>query len=110
MQLLLCEMSCTFLSPQGVICTSSKLNPPATCLKILARWTDQYGPVYKWRLGPKTILVVTDPVEVLKLCSKEANLPKFALAYKALNTVSSVLQGCFAHQQINMDITLQFDV
>ena len=66
-------------------------------MQILARWTEQYGAVFRWRLGPKDILVVTDPLEVLKLCSKEANLPKFKLAYKALNTVSSLPQSCLLH-------------
>ena len=75
---------------------SVKFKACLTCLQILAGWSEQYGPIYRWRFGPKDILVVTDPVEVSKLCSKEANLPKFALAYRPINTVSSPLQSGFA--------------
>ena len=75
-----------------------------TCLQILATWTEQYGPVFRWRLGPEDVLVITDPLEVLKLCSKEANLPKYALAYKAANSVSSLPQSGLLHHQ-HIDLT-----
>lgn len=58
---------------------------------MLAKWTNEYGSMFKWRLIGKDILVITDPEEVYKLCSREANLPKAWALYKGLNTVSSEL-------------------
>ena len=86
---------CCIHAERGPTCIelANKVKVCLTCLQILAGWSEQYGPVYRWRFGPKDILVVTDPVEVSKLCSKEANLPKFALAYKPINTVSLPLQS-----------------
>ena len=60
-------------------------------IHVLARWTNQYGSVFKWSLIGQDILVITDPEEVYKLCSREANLPKARALYKSLNTVSSEL-------------------
>ena len=60
-------------------------------MQVLARWTNQYGSVFKWSLMGQDILVITDPEEVYKLCSREANLPKAWALYKGLNTVSSEL-------------------
>ncbi|KAL0048837.1 hypothetical protein WJX82_000386 [Trebouxia sp. C0006] len=54
--------------------------------KVLAKWTNEYGSVFKWSLIGKDILVITDPEEVYKLCSREANLPKAWALYKGLNT------------------------
>ena len=58
---------------------------------MLAKWTNEYGSVFKWSLIGKDILVITDQIEVYKLCSREANLPKAWALYKGLNTVSSEL-------------------
>ena len=58
---------------------------------MLAQWTFQYGPIFKWNLVGKTILVITDPVEVYKLCGREAQLDKARFIYKLLNAVSLVL-------------------
>jgi hypothetical protein len=58
---------------------------------VLAKWTNEYGSVFKWSLIGQDILVITDPEEVYKLCSREANLPKARALYKGLNTVSSEL-------------------
>ncbi|KAL3146212.1 hypothetical protein ABBQ32_002914 [Trebouxia sp. C0010 RCD-2024] len=53
--------------------------------RVLAQWTFQYGPIFKWNLAGKTILVVTDPVEVYKLCGREAQLDRARFMYKLLN-------------------------
>ena len=56
-------------------------------VQVLAEWTAQYGPIYKWNLTGIDLLVITDPEEVIKLSSREMNLPKAALFYNPLNTV-----------------------
>ena len=50
------------------------------------------------------LLVITDPEEVIKLSSRETNLPKAGLFYKAINTVRLCLilslLPCQAHLNI----------
>lgn len=58
--------------------------------QVLAKWTAQYGPIYKWNLSGMDVLVITDPHEVVKLSSRELNLPKASFFYKGVNTV-----GCY---------------
>lgn len=58
---------------------------------MLAQWTQQHGPIFKWNLIGKTILVITDPVEVYKLCGREAQLDRARFMYKLLNAVSKFL-------------------
>lgn len=65
-------------------------------MQTLASWNEQYGPIYRWRLATKDIVVVTDPAEMLKLCSKEADLPKFKAMYKAFNTVIALCRSLLA--------------
>ena len=60
----------------------------------MAKWTAQYGQVYKFYIGLDHVLVVTDPVEVVNFCSnsnRQDNLPKFWKAYLATETVAAVL-------------------
>lgn len=59
----------------------------ARLTQVLARWTAQYGPIYKWNLSGMDVLVITDPHEVFKLSSRELNLPKASFFYKGVNTV-----------------------
>lgn len=56
-------------------------------MQVLANWTAQHGAVFKWNLSGMDLLVITDPEEVIKLCSREMSLPKANFAYKALNGV-----------------------
>lgn len=58
-------------------------------MQVLAQWTTQFGSVFRWSLAGKTILVITDPDEVHKLCGRDAHLttrPRFI--YKLTNPVS----------------------
>ncbi|KAL0038434.1 hypothetical protein WJX77_006294 [Trebouxia sp. C0004] len=55
-------------------------------MQVLAKWTNEYGSLFKWSLINQDILVITDPEEVYKLCSREVNLPKPRALYKGLNT------------------------
>lgn len=60
-------------------------------MQLLTDWTQKYGPVFIWYLGPQPVLVVTDPVEVARLCNninKQANLPKWTRTYTILEPVS----------------------
>ena len=56
-------------------------------MQVLADWTNQYGSIFKWNMVGVDILVITDPEEVAKLSSREANLPKAKMLYDAINTV-----------------------
>ena len=56
-------------------------------MQILAQWTNTYGSVFKWNIAGQDMLVITDPEEVTKLCSRDLNLPKAAPFYKGLNHV-----------------------
>ncbi len=58
------------------------------CVQILAQWTNKYGSIFKWNIAGQDMLVITDPEEVSKLCSRDLNLPKSAPFYKGLNHVS----------------------
>lgn len=60
-------------------------------MQIFADWAAQYGPVYKWNLVGVDLLVVSDPQEIAKLTSREANIPKTAMMYKMMNNVSWVV-------------------
>ena len=60
----------------------------------MADWTAQYGAIYKWKLTGMDLLVITDPEEVIKLSSRETNLPKADLFYKPINTVRLCLILC----------------
>lgn len=55
-------------------------------------WTEQYGPIYKWKLANLDVVVVTDPDAVAKICSKEGSMAKSSIFYKGLNEVC-----CSAH-------------
>ena len=68
-------------------------------MQVLADWTAQYGPIYKWNMTGLDLLVITDPEEVIKLSSREMNLPKAGLFYKPVNTVRlcMILGGLFRH-------------
>ena len=60
-------------------------------LQTLADWAQQYGSIYKFQLGPQTLLVVSDPIEIAKICSntnRHANLDKWHPFYSAVETVS----------------------
>lgn len=57
-------------------------------VQILAQWTDRYGPMFKWSLAGTNVLVITDPEEVNKFCSREMNLPKANAFYTGINPVS----------------------
>ena len=60
-------------------------------VQVLARWTEEYGQVYKFEIAGDAVLVVTDPEVVINLCSnsnKQDNLPKFWKAYLSVETVS----------------------
>lgn len=67
---------------------SKKLTAMRWSKQVLAKWTAEYGPVFKWKLAGVHILVITDPEEVVKLSGRELNLPKSRLFYKPLNAVS----------------------
>ena len=71
-------------------------------LQILAQWTSKYGSIFKWKLVGINILVITDPEEVNKLCSREVNLPKASAFYKGLNSVSflTCCLSCLSHATI----------
>ena len=56
-------------------------------MQILAQWTKKYGSIFKWNIAGQDMLVITDPEEVSKLCSRDLNLPKSAPFYKGLNHV-----------------------
>ena len=58
-------------------------------VQVLADWTVQYGPIYKFSLSGLDLLVITDPEEVTKLSSRELSLPKANLFYKGVNTVGT---------------------
>ena len=73
---------------------------------MLAQWTFQYGPIFKWNLVGKTMLVITDPVEVYKLCGREAQLDKARFLYKLLNTVRMMLADLQLQAQ---DLALTLD-
>ena len=60
-------------------------------VQVLADWTVQYGPIYKFNLSGLDFLVITDPEEVTKLSSRELSLPKANKFYKGLNTVGTCL-------------------
>lgn len=60
-------------------------------MQTLGDWEQLYGGVYKWKLDPQTLLVVTDPAETAKICSnpdRHANLDKWHPFYSAVETVS----------------------
>ncbi|KAL3140970.1 hypothetical protein ABBQ32_005492 [Trebouxia sp. C0010 RCD-2024] len=53
----------------------------------ILRWTQQFGGIYKQRVGTESavaVLVVTDPQEVQRLSGREENLPKWHAGYKIL--------------------------
>lgn len=56
-------------------------------MQIIAEWTVQHGPVFKWSLANVELLVVTDPVEVAKLASKQLDLPKAKQFYELTGNV-----------------------
>lgn len=57
----------------------------------LLRWTTQYGGIFKQRVLTDTVLVVSDPQEIARLCSREQGLPKWHNGYKDLRQVSESL-------------------
>lgn len=60
-------------------------------LQTLADWGQQYGSLYRFELGPQTMLVVSDPVEIARICSntnRQANLDKWHPFYSSVETVS----------------------
>jgi len=56
-------------------------------LQILEGWTRRYGSIVKLRLGLDTVLAITDPREVTRLCSREEDVPKWLAGYKVLKQV-----------------------
>lgn len=59
--------------------------------QTLAGWEQQYGSIYKWELGLQTMLVVSDPMEIAKICSninRHANLDKWHPFYSTIEIVS----------------------
>ncbi|DBA68321.1 TPA: hypothetical protein ACH3X2_013634 [Trebouxia sp. C0005] len=68
-----------FIGNLGAVFGSSHVH------RILALWTNTYGSVFKWSIAGQDMLVITDPEEVSKLCSRDLNLPKSAPFYKGLN-------------------------
>lgn len=69
-------------------------------MQLLTDWTQKYGQVFIWYLGTQPVLVVTDPVEVARLCNnpnKHANLPKWSRTYTILEPVSSALNLLSVH-------------
>lgn len=62
--------------------------------QVLAQWTTQFGSIFKWNLAGTTILVITDPVEVYRLCGRDANLGKPRVMYKHMNPVRILLPLC----------------
>ena len=69
-------------------------------LQVFAHWANQFGPIYKCSIGPGDVLVITDPEEVLKLSSREMDIPKDYLAYRGLNPVRQLLKHCASSCQI----------
>ena len=60
-------------------------------MQVLAKWTEEFGQVYKFVIGRDAVLVLTDPEEIVNLCSnsnKQDNLPKFWKAYLPIEAVS----------------------
>ncbi|KAL3157249.1 hypothetical protein ABBQ38_001484 [Trebouxia sp. C0009 RCD-2024] len=53
--------------------------------RVLAQWTLQYGSIFKWNLAGRILLVITDPDEVYKLCSKDGQQEKPRFMYKQIN-------------------------
>ena len=78
---------CSSTSPQNLHLLQVGVTA-AGALQVLAQWAAQYGTIFKWNLVGKTLLVITDPEEVYKLCSREVNLDKPRLLYSGINTVS----------------------
>jgi hypothetical protein len=68
-------------------------------VQILAQWTNTYGSVFKWNIAGQDMLVITDPEEVSKLCSRDLNLPKSAPFYKGLNHVRPRHEHVFCAQE-----------
>ena len=56
-------------------------------LQILADWGNKFGPIYKLSLMEYNVVVVSDPDEVFKICSREVATPKCYEAYHPLNPV-----------------------
>lgn len=59
-------------------------------MQTILRWTQQFGGIYKQRVGTESavaVLVVTDPQEVQRLSGREENLPKWHAGYKILRQV-----------------------
>ena len=73
--------------PSGTLIKTA-FRKPISLVQILAQWTSRYGPVFKWSLAGSNVLVITDPEEVNKFCSREMNLPKASAFYTGLNSVS----------------------
>ena len=67
-------------------------------MQILAQWTNTYGSVFNWNIAGQNMLVITDPEEVSKLCSRDLNLPKSAPFYKGLNIVRPRHESFFVHK------------
>ena len=58
----------------------------------MSELTERYGPVVRMRVGPATLLLVTDPAEVAALISnheRQLNLPKLKEAYFSVEFVSA---------------------
>ena len=69
-------------------------------LQVFAQWANQFGPIYKCSIGPGDVLVITDPEEVLKLSSREMDVPKDYLAYRGLNPVRQLRKRCVLSCQV----------
>lgn len=64
-----------------------------SAVQTLVSWNEQHRPIYSWRLATNDAVVVTDPAEMLKLCSKEADLPKSKAMYESFNTVIALCRS-----------------
>lgn len=91
------ELNCFYYAKQRSAGYHLTAELNCTMAQVLAQWTAQFGSVFKWNLAGTTILVITDPDEVYKLCSRDANLGKPRIMYKLLNPVRVLLLQCWQH-------------
>lgn len=61
-----------------------------------ARWAKQFGSIYKFSILSDVFVVISDPQEVLRLTSRQEDVPKWHEGYRTIKQVRPACSPCIA--------------
>ena len=75
-----------------------------------ALWAKQFGSVYKFSILSDVFVVISDPQEMLRLTSKQENVPKWHEGYRTIKQVHSGPSKSQLCTDVHWQATKCFDI